>query len=101
MSSLIHCFSEWSIIIAFAMLIKPFMHSAWQGIPPIYEQLFYIPFLTITHSPILVCTLICRRRQHQPYNHSSTHLKRCRLDFPPLRSLHWSSCEASFKGRSR
>ncbi|KAJ7586481.1 hypothetical protein C8J56DRAFT_944717 [Mycena floridula] len=100
MSSLSHCFSESVIIIAVAVLIQPSTH--FPGRPPVpnFDQCFHIPLLTIAHSALLIFTLIHRGCQRQPYNHRNTHLQLCRLDFPPPQSLRWSSCEASFQGRS-
>ncbi|KAJ7586644.1 hypothetical protein C8J56DRAFT_945173 [Mycena floridula] len=60
MSGLIHRFSEWAIIIAFAVLKKPVIHAVWEGKVPSCDPFFYIPFLTITKSPFLVCILIHR-----------------------------------------
>ncbi|KAJ7586536.1 hypothetical protein C8J56DRAFT_944899, partial [Mycena floridula] len=98
-SVLIHCFSECSIIIAFAVLIRPWTHSMGKPPIPIFNQISHIPLLTIAHSPLLIRTLIRRGCQRQPYNHRSAHLKRGALHFPPPQSLRRSLCEASFQGR--
>ncbi|KAJ7586510.1 hypothetical protein C8J56DRAFT_944806 [Mycena floridula] len=99
MSCLIHCFSEWLMIITFTLLSQPLTQSVGQGIGPICNRFSHKPFLTIAPSALLIRTLIHRGCECQPSNHGSTHLKRGRLDFPPPQSLRRSPCEASFQGR--
>ncbi|KAJ7586615.1 hypothetical protein C8J56DRAFT_945111, partial [Mycena floridula] len=57
MSSLIHCSSESAIIIAFAVLIQPLMHSPGKPPVPNFDQSSHIPFLTIARSALLIFIL--------------------------------------------